>query len=259
MGTYRRLIAVIFCVLAVAVLLPAGVPAAEEGWRFQVAPYVWIVGIDGEATVNGVKSDIDISFSDIMDNFDLGGQVNLQARKDRYGLFVDATYLSTSETSKVKAPNGVTVLKVDVDQDTWTVDFGAAYTVGRWPRANLDLIAGGRYWNTKTELDLRSPFFPGRVNPEKRFEWIDPILGARVLVNLTESLQLALRGDIGGFDVGGSSKSTWQLAGYLGYAFTPAIGAWAGYRYLAVDYEENDRNKLDQKQSGPVLGVSFRF
>ena len=90
--------------------------------------------------------------------------------------------------------------------------------------------------------------------------WVDPIVGARFAIDLTPKLALIGRGDVGGFDLGGSvSKLTWSTSAYLGWHFTPLVSAYAGWKYLSVERESDRGNTIDLAMSGPVLGVAFTF
>jgi hypothetical protein len=44
----------------------------------------------------------------------------------------------------------------------------------------------------------------------------------------------------------------------LGYQWTEGISTTIGYRYMDVDYDE-DEFLYDVSQDGPVLGLSWRF
>ena len=46
-------------------------PESASGWVIKGGPYLNLVGIEGEALVAGVTADLDLSFGDIFDNFDL--------------------------------------------------------------------------------------------------------------------------------------------------------------------------------------------
>ena len=45
---------------------------AQENWT-EVGIYAFMVGIEGDATVGNVTTDVDVSFSDILENLDIGG------------------------------------------------------------------------------------------------------------------------------------------------------------------------------------------
>ena len=57
--------------------------AKAEDWQFQVTPYLWAAGIEGDiATLPGLpEASIDLSFSDVIENFKIGGMLVAEARK----------------------------------------------------------------------------------------------------------------------------------------------------------------------------------
>ena len=102
--------------------------------------------------------------------------------------------------------------------------------------------------------------FDGASSVDKSVGWVDPIVGARFAADLTPKLALIGRGDVGGFDLGGSvSKLTWSASAVLGWHFTPLVSAYAGWKYLSVEREDDKANAIDFAMSGPVLGVAFTF
>ena len=54
------------------------------------------------------------------------------------------------------------------------------------------------------------------------------------------------------------ARRTWQALGTLNYVLTDHLSASAGYKALAVDYNE-DGHVFDATLSGPVLGLTWRF
>lgn len=52
--------------------LIAGAELIPETWRFKATPYLWALSVDGNTTVKGQKSDVDMSFSDIVDKLNFG-------------------------------------------------------------------------------------------------------------------------------------------------------------------------------------------
>jgi hypothetical protein len=199
-----------------ATCAPMNAAAADE-WKFSVAPYLWGAGVDGTVTVRGHEADVDLSFEDILDDLDFGAMVNLQARKDRFGLYTDVLYLKVSDTSNVTTPAGATILEATVETEQWLVDFGASWEVASWVKCGakagfIDLMAGGRYCNVETDIKSDSPVFGGDREVGQTMDWVDPIIGARFAAGLTPKISLIGRADVGGFDLGGStSERTWPL------------------------------------------------
>ena len=50
----------------------------------------------------------------------------------------------------------------------------------------------------------------------------------------------------------------WDIAGTVGYAFTPGIVAAVGFRALGVDYANNG-DVVDVTSWGPLAGLTIRF
>src|SRR4051794_21950183 len=95
-------------------------------------------------------------------------------------------------------------------------------------------------------------------------DWVDPLLGGRVRMEVAPGHELFVRGDVGGFGVG--SKFSWQAVG--GYSFDYAVkdgitySGLIGYKALYVDYAQGQgrkRYEFDMLQHGPVVGISLRW
>ncbi len=254
---------IILIIAAVAVVIPAvNGFALENEWEFDVAPYGWLAGIEGDVTAKGSKSSVDASFSDLLDVLDFGSMVHLEAGKNNWGVFVDLTYL------KFSADEHVDPATVEIDTKMWVVEIGGVYRLGEWHvgsnksrRLALDVLGGGRYWSLETEIDISVPTV-GTFDAKDTVDWIDPFIGFRIRTNLTEKLLFTGRFDVGGFDVGDSSDLTWNVLALLGYGFTERATLWLGYRAMDVDYEEGRGANLfefDVTMSGPIVGVNFRF
>ena len=69
----------------IAVYVPSAVaeekPAENNSWEFAVAPYMWFLSLDGDVTVKGEESDLDMSFSDIWDELNIAAMLTFDARK----------------------------------------------------------------------------------------------------------------------------------------------------------------------------------
>lgn len=87
-------------------------------------------------------------------------------------------------------------------------------------------------------------------------DWVDPFIGARLTSRLTDRAFSIVYGDIGGFGVG--SELTWQVFAGLGWQINPRVTIEAGYRYLAIDYEDGEL-EADLDLKGFALGVGYSF
>jgi hypothetical protein len=52
-----------------------------------VAPYFWFLSIDGDLTVKGQESDVDVGFDKIWDELNIAAMLEFEARKGRWGLY----------------------------------------------------------------------------------------------------------------------------------------------------------------------------
>lgn len=231
----------------------------SDAWEFMVAPYVWMVGIEGDATIRGEKTDVDISFSDILDNLDFGGMLHMEAKKGRFGFYVEPNYMNISADQDF-GPRGN--IKAEFSIEMLVIDFGGFYRVGQWGGerpAALDILLGGRYWNVSTEIDVDTPIPGLSVDRKSDRDLLDPVVGLRFQAYLGNGFQLSLRGDIGGFDISdNTSKLSWHAMGLLGYDVSKSSTIFAGYRALNINCEKDD-NELDLTFHGPLVGMVFRF
>ena len=96
----RAKVSVLLCGLVAVIFAP---PARAEdpntdGWQFKAAPYIWAVSLDGDMTVKGNTVAVDVNIIDIIKEsgsiFALEGY--FEARKGRWGGFIDGTYADLS-------------------------------------------------------------------------------------------------------------------------------------------------------------------
>jgi hypothetical protein len=88
---------------------------------------------------------------------------------------------------------------------------------------------------------------------------VDPLIGSRSGLELTDRFAIIGEGNLGGFEVG--SDFTWNAQAYVGYRFSMfgrPTTLLLGYRALYQDYHHNDF-EWDVTMHGPVLGVATRF
>lgn len=88
------------------------------------------------------------------------------------------------------------------------------------------------------------------------FGWVDPVIGLRAFLPLTEKLSFQAQADIGGFGAG--SDFAWSALATVNYVFTNRLSASAGYKVLDIDYNHGG-HVFDARLSGPVLGLTYRF
>ena len=233
--------------------------AAMDGrWHFNVVPYVWMSSIEGDISVgNRLSVPVDASFSDILDNFDLGFQGRFEARKDRLGLATDFVWMNLGA--------GVAQTRVadfTVDFRQFVAEGTAFYRVASGGRADnpahLDVLAGVRYTTSRTRLNAESAAgheFDGNFQD---LDWVDALAGIKFRAPLGSKVSILGRTDVAGI----GSDLTWNLEGDLAFLASRRWTLGAGWRYMNIDYDKGEgveRRQLDLAYSGPRIWFAYSW
>lgn len=251
----------------------APAPAERPGWALQITPYMWAAGLDGNLSPfrRGPTIHVEKPFSDVLDDLNFGGFVNVWGRYERFVFSGDVMYVDTSESRGAgplpafNLPNGVTVpagalidAKADTKQFMATLQGG--YRVIETPQFTLDALAGARFWHISNDVTITATHavLGGSLTTShgESFGWVDPVVGLRAFLPLTEKFSLQAQADIGGFGAG--SDLTWSALATANYVVTDRLSVSAGYKVLDVDYDRSG-HVFDVRMSGPVLGMTWRF
>ena len=262
----KKIMMGVFIAAVFAVLI--GMPAyAEEGtdsaWKVSVAPFIWFMGLEGTVTAKGHDADVNANFSDILDNLDMAGEINIEAGTDRYGVFVQPNYLELSEDATATLPISGAQVKSKLTMTTTFIEFGGFARLVDVKRETgghntIDLIGGLRYWDMCNEVKLSVPAAGLSRKTEKDGNILDPFVGLRMKAYIADKVPYSLRADIGGLNTGSSSNFTYNLQALLGYDVTQSVTMFGGYRVLYVDFGDSQAG-FDLTQHGPVLGVNMIF
>ena len=237
----------------IVILLSVQLVRAEEPeeWQFMAEAYFWGASIGGESASG---SDINIDIDDLVDDLNLGFMGTLGVRKGKWGFLVDTVYLDVSDNENVVI-DGVGV-NTNVDLKGWIVTPMAGYQIYEAGDTNVNIVAGARYLNLSTDIDLRNAdptqaFFRPSLS-DSGSNW-DAIVGIKGDLFLNDNWFIPYYADIGA----GDSEFTFQVYGGLGYRFK-RFDIVAAYRYLSWDWDDNDVFN-DLNLSGFAAGVRFYF
>jgi hypothetical protein len=255
--------------------LCAGMARAEDpflgDWHVDLTSYVWISSLNGNVTARGHDTPVDASFIDILKDSDslIGLEGRLGVSKGRFGVYIDGLYNKIG-ADNLSGPFGFA--KIDATVTLTLIESAVYYRLVDLPRqlspdgqdtwnwgVEADVYAGARYTNIGLKLDFNNLNQSGSQNQS----WVDPIVGARVIVDLSDHWKLALDNNFGGFGVG--SKFAYSGMGLVGYEFKMfglESTAWAGYKGLYQDYENGsgkDEFKWNMWIHGPIIGTTIRF
>ncbi|HEY4646681.1 MAG TPA: hypothetical protein VIH25_10415 [Steroidobacteraceae bacterium] len=252
------------CVYAFALGFVLGVPellgmpgstsalaqAADDGWRWSIAPYLW--GSDVKTDVrfpSGQEVSGEAGFDDILDKLDIAAQVHAEGHRGEWGMFFDATYLTMSDDGS-RGP-----IATEAEIDTGIYEVAAVYTPGG-AAGRFSAFAGARILDLGVDLTFSGGFPNSPIRRSADKSYTDFMIGGRYAQPLSERWLLNLRGDIGG----GDSESTWNALAVIGWRFGSDLdnAVLFGWRHMEMEFE-NEGVELDLTMDGPITGVLFAF
>jgi hypothetical protein len=229
--------------LAASLALLLATPAVAEEWKYDLELYLLAAGIEGTAGAGPQEAEINLSFSEIFEDLELGGMGLFRARKGRWGMLGDVIFVSLESTEEVAV----------VEEDQLILEGLGIYMV----TDRIGLVFGGRYVDLETRIELRGPL---RLRASAGDSWVDPLVGLGVEAPMSEKWTFSGRFDVGGFGVG--SDLSYQLKLNFGYRPSERYSLRLGYGLLDIDYEDGtgaDRFLYDVRMSGPTVGFVFHF
>lgn len=248
--------------LAAAPLTTSAADDEADRWQLITAPFLWGSSIEGDVNIRGTTVEIDLGFEDILDATKYGFQTYIELRKKMFGFYAAPSFL------KLEADAETASASAQFEQDFWLVEGGGFLNLankGGDTPFTLDLMAGVRYWNVDTDVNIQGAGPMGRdLAIGSTFEVIDPVVGVRFREYLTPKLSISVRGDVGGFGIseGETSNFSWQAIGLLGYDLSAKFTIFAGYRALGIDADEGSgarQRNLDVIFQGILLGLQVRW
>ena len=236
----------------------AGISYAEESnekdWEINLGTYLLFANINGTSTLGPVSGPIDLSFKDLLENFEFGFMLHAEARKNRVGLMMDLSYVKLG--SAMDLSEGASI---SVGMEFLIFEAFGFYRPLKNSDSIIDLYAGIRLWDIKIdtsfmvdEMALQLKSTPG---------WVDPVIGIRTIHRLSPKWTIIVRGDIGGFGV--SSDFAWNIQGSVVWQIGKSSHILLGYKYLKTDYDNGITGvgefAYDAAMHGVYIGYSFSF
>ena len=227
--------------------------SSSEDWSFTVTPYVWAISLKGSAAPLPPfpATDFEASFGDIWKDLNLGFFGVAELRKGKFGIINDVIWADISMDSSGPLPPAFGSF-VKVDSTSVIASLLGAYRLLEREQGWLDLIVGARGYYIDTSLDIG----PGGILLSKGHTegWVDAMGGIRARIELGMGFhaQALLLGG------GGGSSSAADIMGRIGYTFTKHLSAFAGYRFLKIDYKNNGF-VWDVEYQGPLVGGTYKF
>ena len=227
-----------------------------EGWDYVFAPYVWLAGFDAvHVPIGGTTAAGSGDIGDIAENVEGGAMGYFSARNGKWGIYVEATYVSLSTPATIGGAAATSDTKAQFYEVGGLYRVSEGFAGAEGLPVSTDLFFGARYVNLDANIQPA-----GGANVRGYEDWVDPIVGATYHRDFTTNCTLSLSSHFGGFGVG--SDLTWGLRAMGGYSMSDSSNFWLGYRYLDIDYDDGtgaSKFVFDVGLSGPILGASFHF
>ncbi|MCQ1058981.1 hypothetical protein ACQKPX_04940 [Photobacterium sp. DNB23_23_1] len=234
-----------------------------DRWQYEVTPYLLIAGLDGTTGVQGFTTDVDASFSDIIDNLDMGFMGLFTARKGPWVFGLEGVYIDigNESSSPVSGPGGFLSGNgtLEVSSSMYIAQGTVGYLLLDYGKTKLEGFGALRYTRMDVSMDATIQFdepkpFGGEASQGDSENWVDAVVGLHVLYPVSDSATLSGYFDIGG----GGSDLTYQFMAGVNWEFSKGYTAKLGYRHLYWDYEDAGF-VWDITAKGPYLGLGFSF
>jgi len=222
--------------------------ADQLDWK--ITPYLWAINMDGGLSIGPIDQDIDVSFSDIVSNFDLGAAIYAELGKGKHAFHIDYTYLRlkpdpTELQSPPFPPNAELSTKMTINL------FEPAYNY-RWNGPDGPaLVLGARL----TDMDIRmSPANLPAVNAGP--SWWDYFVGIKTHNAISPKWDFDFYGTVGA----GGSDLPWTLQAVFARRYSNDNRLALGFRLWGVDYSDGkglQRNAIDLTYYGLMVGYEF--
>lgn len=251
------------------IFMPGLATAQSSGdFDWKIAPYLWAVGIDGKLAIGPVEQDLDVSFSDILSDFDIGGAVYGELGKGKHAFHFDYTYLrlkpDATDLPTPPFPTGST-LKTKMTLNI----FEPAYNYRFEGDGLAALVAGARYLDIEMRMtpEINAPSLPIEPPIEGPFpqgpletgpSWWDFFVGVKTENQISENWDFGFYGTIGA----GESDWPWTLQAMFGRRFSNDNRLGLGLRIWGIDYSEKEGvmsefTRIDATFYGLMIGYEF--
>ncbi|HEY4212559.1 MAG TPA: hypothetical protein VGM84_13850 [Steroidobacteraceae bacterium] len=234
----RILCAVGFLLTASAAHAQAQSDAQQEGWAYELIPFLWAAGIDGREGVGDTTAAVSADFKDLVDFLNVGGALRMTASRPPLGWYAEASYVSLG--GGANTPLG----SLHLSSNQTLLEAGLSFQMVE----KLALYAGLRYQDVGAVLEGNSR----RLDQDRG--WVDAIGGARWDFLANDHWVGWLRADAGG----GGSRFVWLGEAGAGYRWGSRWGAYLSYRILDTDYR-HDGFIYDIRMSGLLFGFGIRL
>ena len=241
----------VICVF-IALVSTSAVAQESDSRDWKIAAYLWTVGIDGDITIGDINQDIDVSFTDILTDFEGGGSIYGELGKGNHALHVDYTYIRTRpDPTPLPSPP---FLEGDELASKMTINIFETGYHYRWRGSDGPaLVLGARLMDIKMRMNVAE--LPAISSGP---DWWDYFVGLKTHNAISQNWDFDFYGTVGA----GGSDMPWSLQGMFGRRFSNGNRLGLGVRVWGIDYSEGEGlagkyTALDATFYGLMLGYEF--
>lgn len=223
--------------------------ATEPDWK--VSAYLWTAALDGTLGLGPIEADLDLSFSDLLSDLDIGGSLAVRRDMGSHMLVGDLTYLALSPDD-VAGPMGSTI------GSGLDLTLLAGYYGHKWGSSDRfgALLVGARYMELAVDMSLAlglptEPEIKMSVDPS----FTDFVVGGMFATKLGPKWDLFFTGDIGA----GGSNSSWQTQLMFQRRLQSGNRIDIGARILSVDFDDTVAGGQLFVIDARITGLMFGF
>jgi hypothetical protein len=234
---------------------------------FEIIAFGGMPGMYGKVDTNDGESTLPIDTSDATEEKNFAalamlklnfGDLNIRGSGEYFDLDGDR------ELAFVRvgpSPAATTQANTRPKAELWLADLSLGYRLVHAEDTVLEpafeMYAGARYYNFKPDIGFRQGGAPvGRI--DRNDAWVDGIVGARLDLALSETVNMLIEGDVGGFSIGKSSDFAWMQMTSLGWSFTDFTRLYLAYKFQEFDRDQGETQYREQFR-GPYAGLSVMF
>lgn len=238
--------------------MPGRAFAQTDKWEVDVAPlYFWVATINGQVAINNKGVPIHVDFDDAAKKLAGAFQLDVRARKGRWGILSDVNFIRLSTDVSATTPISAKPVAATMKLDTVIFEGGVSYLVV--PAASFDVIGGIRTYTLSPQLNFTVAAQPVSVDVGRTVT--AAFGGFTYRPKLSDKLYF-----LSGADIGGGQAFTWSATAGVEYRLKPWAGLMVGYHALGVDTGNVPASgpvvkdvEYDITQYGPIFSLTFHW
>lgn len=204
-----------------------------DKWKFEITPFLWLPMFSGEIESPYLSESFSVPAVDILSNMKGAFMINAEISKGK--VFASPSYIYTKVgTDRVVKTNnaGEEIISAspELSINIAGLIVGIHEVVSK--KFIIDPYIGFRYNSFKTGIEIQGIRDTNSV--EETANFIDPVMGLRLLYFPHPRVPLMFKSDVGGFGIG--SDYSWTATINGGYTISPQLDLFAGITAYGMNF-----------------------